>query len=214
MTRTSTGGLPGRQAQAARNDEVILAAARAVFMADPGAPISAVAHRAGVGISALYRRYASKEELLRKLCGDGLNRYIEEVEAALTDQREPWEAFVAWMHRLVDANTHSLAQRLAGTFAPSEELYRAATRAGELTGQLFDRTASAGALRPDMVEEDLAMVLESITSLKLGDDDRTNQLRHRYLTLYLDALHREGSPLPGPPPSSAELGERWNPPSP
>ena len=70
-----TRALSGRQAQAARNDEVILAAARAVFVADPSAPISAVAERAGVGISALYRRYASKEELLRKLCSDGLARY-------------------------------------------------------------------------------------------------------------------------------------------
>jgi AcrR family transcriptional regulator len=210
MTRTSTGGLPGRQAQAARNDEVILAAARAVFMADPEAPISAVAKRAGVGISALYRRYASKEELLRKLCGDGLNRYIEEVEAALADQREPWEAFAAFMHRLVDANTNSLAQRLAGTFTPSEELYRNASRAGELTTRLFDRTASAGVLRPDVEEGDLAMILEGVTSVKLGDDQRTNQLRHRYLTLFLDALHRDGTPLPGPPPTPAELNERWN----
>ena len=51
-------GVPmsGRKAQAARNDEVILDAARAVFVADPGAPVSAVADAAGVGMSALYRR--------------------------------------------------------------------------------------------------------------------------------------------------------------
>ena len=102
MTKT----LSGRQAQAARNDEVILAAARAVFIADPGAPIAAVAERAGVGISALYRRYASKEELLRKLCADGLARYIEESEKALADDRDPWTAFEALLHALVDADTN------------------------------------------------------------------------------------------------------------
>jgi AcrR family transcriptional regulator len=64
--------MSGRQAQAARNDQVILDAARAVFVADPTAPIAAVAERAGVGISALYRRYPSKEALLRTLCLDGL----------------------------------------------------------------------------------------------------------------------------------------------
>ena len=66
-----TTALSGRRGQAARNDEVILAAARDVFLADPKAPIAAVAERAGVGISALYRRYASKDDLLRTLCSTG-----------------------------------------------------------------------------------------------------------------------------------------------
>ena len=64
--------LPGRRGQAARNDVVILDAARQVFLVDPKAPISHVAERAGVGISALYRRYPSKEFLLCRLCHDGL----------------------------------------------------------------------------------------------------------------------------------------------
>ena len=54
-----------------------------MFVANPEAPIAAVAERAGVGISALYRRYASKEDLLRRLCADGLARYIAAVEEAL-----------------------------------------------------------------------------------------------------------------------------------
>ena len=73
-----TTALPGRKSEAARNDGAILEAARAVFLADPKAPIAAVAERAGVGISALYRRYPSKEDLLRKLCADGLRRYLDE----------------------------------------------------------------------------------------------------------------------------------------
>src|SRR3954447_25325194 len=71
--------LSGRRAQAARNDERILEAAREVFLADPGAPISAVAERAGVGIGALYRRHASKDELLQRLAADGMERYLVEV---------------------------------------------------------------------------------------------------------------------------------------
>src|SRR5262249_41057303 len=82
--------LPGRQAEAARNDQLILDAARAVFIADPAAPVSEVAKRAGVGIAALYRRYPSQEHMLRKLSGDGLNRYIAEAEQALADDRDPW----------------------------------------------------------------------------------------------------------------------------
>ena len=48
--------LSGRRGQAARTTSESCAAAREVFIADPRAPISAVASRAGVGISALYRR--------------------------------------------------------------------------------------------------------------------------------------------------------------
>ena len=208
-----TRALSGRQAQAARNDEVILAAARAVFIADPGAPISAVAERAGVGISALYRRYASKEELLRKLCSDGLARYIEESEKALADDREPWVAFGAFLHALVDADTNSLTQRLAGTFAPTPDLWQDAARAAELNQAIYARTKEY--LRPGIVVEDFGMVLEQITSIKLGDEARTNQLRHRYLTLMLEAMHRPGerpgggSELPGPPPGNDELADRW-----
>ncbi|MFD0473190.1 TetR/AcrR family transcriptional regulator [Nonomuraea thailandensis] len=82
--------MSGRKAQAARNDELILQAARAVFTAEPGAPIAAVAEKAGVGISALYRRYPSKEALLQKLCGDGLRLYVEVSERSLTDGGDPW----------------------------------------------------------------------------------------------------------------------------
>jgi len=206
-----TKALSGRQAQAARNDEVILAAARAVFIADPGAPISAVAERAGVGISALYRRYASKEELLRKLCGDGLDRYIAESEKALADDRDPWTAFEAYLRSLVDADTNSLTQRLAGTFTPTPELFEAAVRANELDRAVYARTKEY--FRPGIVVEDFAVILEQITSIKLGDEKRTHQLRHRYLTLMLEAMRRPGEPsggeLPGPPPSMDELTDRW-----
>ena len=83
--------LTGRRAEAERNDHRILAAAREVFLADPEAPIAAVAARASVGISALYRRYKSKDELLQRLAVDGLQRYIAEAEAMLaaTTPRTP-----------------------------------------------------------------------------------------------------------------------------
>src|SRR5215472_15406473 len=81
----AAGGAPrlrGRQAQAAQNDGLILQAARDVFLADPTAPISAVAERAGVGIGALYHRYAGKEDLLRTLCRNGQEIYLAEIKRA------------------------------------------------------------------------------------------------------------------------------------
>ncbi|HXM55262.1 MAG TPA: helix-turn-helix domain-containing protein [Candidatus Dormibacteraeota bacterium] len=207
-----TKALSGRQAQAARNDRVILEAARAVFIDDPEAPISAVAERAGVGISALYRRYASKEELLRRLCREGLERYIAAVEAALADEGDAWDAFAGFMRRAVDAETHSLTLRLAGTFAPTEDLYREAARAQELNELLFARVRGAGAIRADIEVDDIALLLEQLAAIRVGDGARTRELRRRYLALVLDGLRAPSSegPLPGPPPTWKEVTERWN----
>jgi len=208
----SSTPLSGRRAQAARNDRLILEAARSVFVADPEAPISAVAERAGVGISALYRRYASKEDLLRHLCLDGLHRYIAAVEAAVADDGDPWTAFTTFMGRVVEADTHSLTLRLAGTFTPDEELYREAARAQELNVGLVARTKAAGALRPDIEVEDVGAILEQLATVRAPDPGRTMQLRRRYLALFLDALHLPtADPLPGPPPSWEEFQERWIP---
>src|ERR1017187_6418195 len=110
--------LKGRKAQAALNDEAILAAAREVFLPDPAAPIAAVAERAGVGIGALYHRYDSKEELLRTLCANGQQVYVAEIEKALASDGEPWAVFTDYLRRIVAANTHGLTVRLAGLFTP------------------------------------------------------------------------------------------------
>src|SRR5260221_632224 len=210
MTRKplAAAPLPGRQAEAARNDQLILDAARAVFIADPAAPVSEVAKRAGVGIAALYRRYPSKEDMLRSLSRGGLHRYITEAERALADDRDPWTAFAAFMGRVVTADTHSLTQRLAGTFSPTEELYRDAARAQDLNVALFERVRTAGAIRPDVVVDDIAWVLEMVAAVRLRDAQRTSELRQRYLALLLDGLrppdsHPPASPalLPGPPPT-------------
>lgn len=202
--------LSGRRAEAARNDKLILEAAREVFVADPGAPISAVAELAGVGIGALYRRYGSKQELLRRLSADGLRTYTTAVEDALADDGDPWAAFAGFMRRIVDADTHSLTLRLAGTFTPTEELYRDSERAQELNVRLFERTRDAGAIRSDIEVDDIALLLEQLAAVRVADEDRTQQLRHRYLALLLEALHDPSGPqLPGPPPSWEEIDQRW-----
>jgi AcrR family transcriptional regulator len=207
----TTVPLSGRRAQAARNDQLILDAAREVFVTDPDAPVSAVAAAAGVGMSALYRRYPSKEELLARLAGDGLRRYLAEAEAALADHGDPWAAFARFMGRIVDADTHSFTLRLAGTFTPTKELYDAAERGQELNLALLERTKAAGAVRPDLDVNDLSFVFEQVASVRLGDPDRTRQLRHRYLALLLDALHTPSpEPLPGPPPTWEDISARWD----
>ena len=202
--------LGGRRAEAARNDGRILAAARAVFLADPSAPIADVATEAGVGISALYRRYPSKEELLRELARDGLTRYIEDLRVALADDRDAWEAYADCLHRVVDGQSQALAQRVAGTFTPTESLGRLAGEASELAVALHRRTQQAGALREDVSPADIVLLLEMISFVDLPGPDRGRALRHRYLALALQALRAPGNePLPGAPAADTDLTARW-----
>jgi AcrR family transcriptional regulator len=203
-----TPSLSGRRAQAARNDDLILRSARAVFVADPGAPITAVAKHAGVGISALYSRYGSKEELLRTLCHEGLKVFVTQTEAALADDRDPWLVFEDYMRRLVEADTSSLTLALAGSFRPTEEMTALAERANELSARLFTRFVAV--LRPGVEVHDLSLVFELVAAVKLGSPDRTAQLRQRYLEAILDGLRAENrEPLPGPPPDWREINQRW-----
>jgi AcrR family transcriptional regulator len=207
----TTGPLSGRRAQAARNNQRILEAARQVFIADPAAPMAMVAKQAGVGMGAVYRRYPSKEHLLRHLAGDGLRRYLAEIEAALADDGDAWTAFARFMGGIVDADTHSLTVRLAGTFTPTQDLYEDAERAQELNARLLERTKAAGAIRPDLDVNDLTFIFEQVASVRLDGPDRTRQLRHRYLGLLLDGLHTPSpGPLAGPPPIWEEISRRWD----
>ena len=89
---------PTRRADAERNREKILAAARAAF-ADPDARVSMaeISRRAGVGMATVYRNFSSRRELLEAL-------YLDEVDAVCkaaetVDGETPGEALVAWLRR-------------------------------------------------------------------------------------------------------------------
>jgi AcrR family transcriptional regulator len=204
--------MSGRQAEAARNDQRILESARAVFVNDPDAPITAVAKHAGVGISALYTRYGSKEELLRQLCTDGLQIVAQETEVALeriqASGEDPWVVFADFMRRLTDADTSSMTRALAGRFAPTPEMFALASRSAELMDELFALVRDV--LRPDLALHDISLSFELVAAIKFADPRRTTELRHRYLALILDGMRATGrGDLPGPPPGWQELSERW-----
>jgi AcrR family transcriptional regulator len=207
-----TTPLNGRKAEAARNDQRILDSARVVFLADPNAPIAAVAEHANVGISALYRRYKNKDDLLQKLALDGLERYISEAETALDDQGDPWETFAGFCARCVAGGAASITRRLAGTFTATEELNQAGYRAYQLTQQVVDRAVQAGVLRTDISVTDLTIIFEQLQAVQVSDPDRTALLRQRYLALMLQALRHPptAGPLPGPAPEWEEVRRRYD----
>lgn len=207
--------LRGRQAQAARNDEVILAAARDVFLADPDAPIAAVAERAGVGIGALYHRYAGKEDLLRTLCRNGQQIYLTEARRALELDAGPWQAYTEFLRRIVAADTHGLVTRLAGRFTPTPEMFGLGEQMQDLGTKLLNRAQAAGDVRADVAFLDVGYLLEMLSMLRVGDAERTAAVRQRHLALIIDGL-RAGptTPLPGEPPTSQEQAQRWIPAAP
>lgn len=209
----ATQSRSGRMAQAERNDSAILLAAQQVFTRDPEAPIAAVAQRAGVGISALYRRYPSKEHLLRALCADGLQRYRAIVEESLSAGQQPWDAFVSFLREVVHADLHSLTVHLAGSFTPTPEMHELAGECSALTERLLRRVKAAKAIRPDFQLADVPMLFEQLAAVRLGDDRRTEGLRGRYLGLVLDALRPTAATgkLSGTPPTAQESAARWSP---
>jgi AcrR family transcriptional regulator len=90
-----------KRADATRNREKILAAARAAFAEVGGDPSMAeISRRAGVGMATLYRNFASRRELLEAL-------YVDEVDALcaaadLDDGQSPGEALIRWLRRFFD----------------------------------------------------------------------------------------------------------------
>ena len=104
---------PKRRADAERNRDRILEAARGAF-AEPGAQISMaeISRRAGVGMATLYRNFPGRRELLEAL-------YVEEVDAVCAAAETvagdtPAETLAAWLLRFTEffASKHDIASEL------------------------------------------------------------------------------------------------------
>ncbi len=89
---------PARRADAERNRDKILAAARTAF-ADPDAEVSMaeISRRAGVGMATLYRNFPGRRELLEALYTDEVNAICEAAETV--DGEMPGATLTAWLHR-------------------------------------------------------------------------------------------------------------------
>ncbi|WP_395110943.1 TetR/AcrR family transcriptional regulator [Actinomadura sp. SCN-SB] len=213
-TRRGPGGTErerprGRQAEAQRNDQLVLEAARAVF-AEQGAdaPVAAVAERAGVGMGTLYRRYGSKEELLQHLCLMSMSQSIQAAEQALSQETDGWSTVAAFVRRCVAARVGAFSS-VAGTIAVTDEMTAASERGRELLDTLVQRGQADGTLRADVVPLDVSYLIEVFARLPRGTAEQDNVVQ-RQLALALDGLRASGQPrLPGTPPSDRHYQARW-----
>jgi AcrR family transcriptional regulator len=89
---------PARRADAERNREKILAAARTAF-ADPDTSVSMaeISRRAGVGMATLYRNFPGRRELLEALYTDEVDALCEAAETVAGET--PGARFESWLHR-------------------------------------------------------------------------------------------------------------------
>ncbi|MEV0992750.1 helix-turn-helix domain-containing protein [Streptomyces sp. NPDC049949] len=87
---------------AQRNLEHVLRAAREVFgELGYGAPMEDVARRARVGVGTVYRRFPSKDVLVRRIAEEETARLTEQAQAALGQEEEPWQALSRFLRTSV-----------------------------------------------------------------------------------------------------------------
>ncbi|MEU1623752.1 helix-turn-helix domain-containing protein [Streptomyces sp. NPDC020096] len=102
----TTGGTGGRGAplrvDAQRNLEHVLRAAREVFgELGYGAPMEDVARRARVGVGTVYRRFPSKDVLVRRIAQEETARLTEQARAALGQEDDAWAALSRFLRTSV-----------------------------------------------------------------------------------------------------------------
>ncbi|MBB4981072.1 AcrR family transcriptional regulator [Streptomyces sp. SFB5A] len=86
------------RADAARNLEAVLTTGARMLAADPGASIASIAAEAGVDRSTVYRRFASREDLLAAI----YDARLTAIEQAITDARLREAPVAVALHRYVE----------------------------------------------------------------------------------------------------------------
>ncbi|MFB8051216.1 MULTISPECIES: TetR/AcrR family transcriptional regulator [Streptomyces] len=102
---TGAGGAPRSaplRVDAQRNLEHVLRAAREVFgELGYGAPMEDVARRARVGVGTVYRRFPSKDVLVRRIAEEETARLTEQARTALGQEEKPWSALSRFLRTSV-----------------------------------------------------------------------------------------------------------------
>jgi AcrR family transcriptional regulator len=97
-----TGRAAPLRVDAQRNLEHVLRAAREVFgELGYGAPMEDVARRARVGVGTVYRRFPSKDVLVRRIAEEETARLTEQARTALGQENEAWSALARFLRTSV-----------------------------------------------------------------------------------------------------------------
>lgn len=181
------------RADAIRNRERVLEAAKAVFSAGgPEASLEAVARKAGVGIGTLYRHFPTREALFEAVYRREVQQ-LSELAEQLKSEADPVEALRRWLRSNVEfvATKKGMSAALALAVQSSSELtafsFERLTRA---VGALLDRAVAAGEIRSDISPEDILRAL--VGMCYLHDQPGWQNSVVRLLDVFVDGLRVKG----------------------
>src|ERR1700675_2464992 len=183
------------RADAVRNRERVLEAAKAVFSAGGAdASLEAVAKRAGVGIGTLYRHFPTREALFEAVYRREVDQ-LSELAEQLKSVTSPVDALRRWLRSNVElvATKKGMIAALALAVQGSSELYAYSfDRLTKAIGTLLDRAVAAGEIRADISPEDLLRALIGMCYLHDQPGWQTTVLR--LMDVFIDGLrvHPDG----------------------
>lgn len=158
------------RADARRNRDAILAAARATFEEEGVlASLDGIAVRAGVGNATLYRNFPTRDDLLAAVMEANVVAVLAEADA-LSRSLGPRDALAEWLLRLAWQLRiwHDLPYCVASARSdPDSSMHPANARLIAQTRALLDTATAAGAAVRGVTAEDL---FELVTTLSWGVD--------------------------------------------
>src|ERR1700722_15820299 len=179
------------RADAIRNRERVLEAAKAVFSAGGSeASLEAVARRAGVGIGTLYRHFPTREALFEAVYRREVQQ-LGELAEALKSETDTVDALRRWLRSNVEfvATKKGMSAALALAVQSSSELTAFSfDRLTKAVGALLDRAVAAGEIRADISPEDLLRAL--VGMCYLHDQPGWQKSVVRLLDVFVDGLRR------------------------
>jgi AcrR family transcriptional regulator len=208
-TQAKAGAGPGSdvcgqvlRSDAQRNRSAIVAAAHEVF-AEQGleAPMAEVARRAGVGIATLFIRFPARDDLITATFAATMSDYASAIDVAVADP-DPWQGFCGYVQRAcaMQARDRGFTDVLTRIFPDDRSLKADGDRAFRAFAGLTQRAKEAGRLRPDLVPEDLVMMLTANAGVIHATSSAAPQTSPRLVAYLLQAYAARGAqPLPPPP---------------
>lgn len=177
-----------RRADAQRNIDALLEAARAVFATSGvDAPAKEITDLAGVGVGTLYRHFPQRSDLVKAVVESGIDA-VADAGPALSAEHEPAEALTRWVDRFTEllGTKRGLASALHSGDPAFEGLPGYfLQRLGPTLQALLDAAAESGAIRADLGAEDL---LYAITQLCRPVPGRGLEHSRRLVAVLLDGL--------------------------
>ena len=190
----------GLRKDAERNRQRVIDAARELFaLRGLEATLNDIAHHAGVGVGTVYRRFATKEELLDAVFEDGIDQVVGIAEAA-AQQEKSWDAIVWFVEHVCEltATDRGLRQMVYSSAYGGHGVECARLRLSPPISKLVERARDDGYLRRDAESSDMPILSMLAGTVSEWAGHVEPELWRRYVALLLEGLrNRDGQqPLP------------------